>query len=324
MARRKRTIPSQQLPLPLTNFGLRPIHWRPWVADATKFRRGRRSPQEAWDKWPYVEAHPPHTYAGMFFDIDDPDIWDFDVDSPCPNWQVRKNGRRPTYHVAFTLAIPVARHDAAHPAPLAFYRQVHDGLAVKFGADLRYDGIMTKNLLRPPPGCSVQWLRKDPYCLDELREWLPEQLEKPLLSTGIGRNESLFRHCVSLAHQPKWARVIAAEGHAGQWLNHVRQLNLREFPEHPLPDSECRSIAKSCSKYCLRHFSEATFSKIQKHRSTRRWHPGQPSYNYADRAETVGLMVEQGYSQAQIAEKVEVTVRTVKRDLRVYRERIEN
>ena len=247
------------------------------MADTTKFRRGGRPAREAWDKWPYVEAHPPHTYAGLFFDIDHPDKWEFDVEGPCPNWQGRKDGRRPASHVAFTLETPVARHDAARLQPLGFYRRVYDGLAVKFGADLRYDGLMIKNP-RPPPGCSVQWLRKEPYGLDELREWLFERPEKPIISTGVGRNEDMFRYCVS--------------------------------------------IAKSCAKYSLRNFREPTFSQIQSHRSTRRWHPDQPNYDYGDRAETVGLVVEQGYSQSDIAEKFGVSVRTAKRDLRTYRERM--
>ena len=216
MAGRKRTVPPEQLPLPLADYGLRQIHWRPWVADTTKFRRGRRPAREAWDKWPYVEAHPPHTYAGLFFDIDHPDKWEFDVEGPCPNCQVRKDGRRPASHVAFTLETPMARHDAARLQPLGFYRRVYDGLAVMFGADLRYDVVMTKTPLRPPPGCSVQWLRKAPYRLDELRKWLPEQPEKPVQSTSTGRNEDLFRHCVRLAHQPKWARVMADEGYASR------------------------------------------------------------------------------------------------------------
>ena len=56
MASKKRTVPPEQLSLLLADFGLRQIHWRPWVADAGKFRRGRRSAQEAWDKWPYNEV----------------------------------------------------------------------------------------------------------------------------------------------------------------------------------------------------------------------------------------------------------------------------
>ena len=226
MARKKKAAPPGQLPLPLSEFGLQQIHWRPWVADAEKVRRGRRSPQEARYEHVYVEGRPPHTYAAMYFDIDNPDTWDYDVDGPCPNWQVRKDVRLPTYHVAFTLEIPVARHATALWAPLAFYRRVYNGLAVMFGADLLYDGLMIKNPMNPRSGCSVQWIRRDPYTLTELREWLPDKLEKPVLSTGIGRNEDPFRHCVKLAHQPKWARVIAGEGYAGQWLAHVRDLNL--------------------------------------------------------------------------------------------------
>ena len=106
----------------------------------------------------------------------------------------------------------MARHDAALLKPLAYYRIVYEGLAGKFRADPRYDGIMTKNPLQPPPGCSVHWIRRDPYTLGELREWLPAEIPKPVYATGVGRNEDLFRHCVKLAHQPGWAKVIAEEG----------------------------------------------------------------------------------------------------------------
>ena len=184
----------------------------------------------------------------MFFDIDEPDRWEFEVDGPCPNWQIRKDGPRPTYHVAYALEIPVARHDAAQDRIVRYYRDVYDGLSFLFGADPRFDGVMAKNPLHPPSGCAVDWIRREPYSLLELREWLPPVIPKPLRTTGVGRNEDLFRHCVKLAHQPGWARTIAAEGHAGRWLAHVRRINIAEFAEDPLPDSECRSIAKSCAK----------------------------------------------------------------------------
>ena len=73
------------------------------------------------------------------------------------------------------------------------------------GADLRYSGLMTKNPLNPWPNCTAQWFRRAPYTLSELREWLPDEILKPAYTTGVGRNEDLFRHCVKLAHQPKWA-----------------------------------------------------------------------------------------------------------------------
>ena len=94
---------------PLVNHGLQQIHVRPWVGDEEKIRRGRRPAPEAWDNWPYVETHPAHTYAGLFFDIDKPELWEYEVDGPCPNWQIRKDGLQPTYHVAYMSLFRIYR-----------------------------------------------------------------------------------------------------------------------------------------------------------------------------------------------------------------------
>ena len=325
--RRNRTSQSEDLyeqlhlPLfePLVEHGLQQIHVRPWVGDEEKIRRGRRSAPEAWDNWPYVESHPPHVYAGLFFDIDNSLQWEYEVDGPCPNWQIRKDGPIPTYHVAYTLEIPVARHNATNDKIIRFYRDVYDGLSYLFNADPRFDGIMAKNPLQPPSGCTVDWIRHAPYTLVELREWLPAKIPKPILTTGVGRNCDLFDHCVKLAHQPKWANIIAAEGHAGLWLEHVRRLNYSEYLDDPLPDSECKSIAKSSAKYSLRQFSEERFSEIQQWRGRRRaqqrWHPGQEKYSYEERATTAALMVDLGYTKPEVATIFGVTVRTIERDL---------
>ena len=328
-ARRRKNAESdaQQLALPLfeplVDHGLQQIHPRPWVSGEDKYRRGRRPAPEAWDHWPYVETHPPHLYVGLFFDIDEPTRWEFDVDGPTPNWQIRKDGTRPTYHVAYTLEIPVARHDTAQYRIIQYYRDVYDGLSVMFGADPRFDGVMAKNPLHPPSGCTVHWIRREPYSLTELREWLPAKLPKPVRTTGVGRNCDLFSHCVKLAHQPKWAHIIAAEGHAGQWLDHVRRLNFAEYAEDPLPDSECKSIAKSCAKYSLRNYRDEKFSEIQSKRGSRRaqqrWHPSDADYSYQDRTHTIGMMTELGYNQADLAQIFGISERTVRRDLTTSR-----
>ena len=124
---------------------------------------------------------------------------------------------------------------------------------------------------------------------------------------------------MKLAHQPKWAHIIAAEGHAGQWLDHVRRLNFAEYAEDPLPDSECKSIAKSCAKYSLRNYSDEKFSERQTARNTKRWHPGEKDYSYQSRAHTIGMMTQLGYSQADVAEIFGISERTVRRDLTTYR-----
>ena len=317
--RKSAGVPDNQLPLPLFKHGLQAAHQRPLVADQSKKIQGRQSAREAWAKWPYIEGNPPHAYTAMLFDIDNPDRWEFDVDGPTPNWQVRKDSQPTAYHVAFALENPVARHDAARLKPLRYFREVYEGLSVIFSADHRYSGLMTKNPLHPPEGCSTQWFRAEPYTLHELRDWLPRVIPKPVHPTGVGRNEDLFRYCIKLAHRPKWARIIAREGYAGQWLAQVRILNIQQWAENPLPDSECRSIAKSCAKYSLRQFNEGIFSEIQAERGRRRaqqrWHPGQPDYDYSSRAESAALLVTLGHTVPEIAEIFEVSDRTIQRDL---------
>ena len=61
-------------------------------------------------------------------------------------------------------------------------------LAVRIGADLRYSGLMTKNPLNPRPNCTAQWFQRAPYTLSELREWLPDEIPKPILTSGVGRH----------------------------------------------------------------------------------------------------------------------------------------
>ncbi len=316
-ARRRKSarVPDNQLPLPLFEHGLQAAHQYPLVADQSKKIQGRRPAREAWAEWPYIEGNPPHAYTAMIFDIDDPDRWEFEVDGPTPNWQVRKDSQPTTYHVALALEKPVARHDAAYPEPLRFFREVYEGLAVHFGADCRYNGLMTKNPLHPPAGCSTQWFRAAPYPLAELRDWLPRVIPKPVIPTGVGRNQDLFDFCVKLAHQPKWARTILHQGPDGEWLERVRLLNIQQWADNPLPDSECRSIARSCARYSLRQFDEATFSEIQTARNTRRWHPGKPGYDYQGRAETVALMFDLGYSRKWLANHFGVAIITIDRDL---------
>lgn len=304
-----------QLPLLLFEHGLQAAHRFPLVAAADKIIKGRRPASEAWGGWPYIESNPPHAYSALLFDIDDPDRWEYEVRGPVPNWQVRKDCQPVTYHVAFTLETPVARHDAAWLKPLRFYRDVYDGLTVLIGGDYRYSGLMTKNPLRPPPGCSTQWFRAEPYTLAELREWLPAKIPKPLHTTGVGRNVSLFEKCVSIAHKPKWGRMIRDEGFPPLWLAHVRLLNIEFFPENPLPDVECRSIAKSCARYSRLNYSEERYSEIETARITKRWHPGQPDFDYDARAKTADLLVTLGYTVPEIATKLGVTDRTVQRDL---------
>ena len=208
----------------------------------------------------------------------------------------------------------MARHDASRPAPIKLYRHVYDRLAFQFGADRRYNGLLTKNPLNPPPGCTTQFLRSTPFTLAELSEWIQTDIPPNIPTTGIGRNEDLFHECIKLAHQPQWARIIKAEGPENQWLQQVRLLNIGSFAENPLPDSECWSIAKSCAKYSLTQFSEEKFSEIQSARARRKartWNPPRPP-GYFD---AIVEMKNAGYTTQQIADYFGLSRRTINYDL---------
>ena len=91
--------------------------------------------------------------------------------------------------------------------------------------------------------------------------------------TGIGRNCDLFRSMVSEVFRPRWAPVLGAQGWSEAWLDHVRGQNVAMCaPEGLLPDSECRSIAKSSFKYWLLKYDPGRFSELQRARNGLRWH----------------------------------------------------
>ena len=266
----------------------------------------------------------------MLFDIDNTERWEYEIEGPTANWVVRKDGRTPTSHVAYTLAIPVARHKHARFPPIAKFRLLSMELGDHFGADPQYDMVMTKNPLNPPEGCSAHWIRKEPYTLDELAEWVPTNVRPVTTTRGPedersqrGRNCGLFYECVKLAHKRTWAELIALESYASRWIDHVRRLNIANFAEDPLPDSECRSIAKSCAKYSMRNWSEDRLSKIQTNKITKRWH-GEYEYDYLGRAQTVAIMTEARYTQTEIAKMFGVNERTIRRDLAAHRRRVES
>ena len=164
-------------------------------------------------------------------------------------------------------------HDAAHTAPLAFLSHVADKLAAHLGADPGYTGLITRNPINPGPECLVHWSRMFPYTLGELDKLLPKGKPPPRRQTGIGRNCDLFRSMVSEVFQPRWAGILGTQGWSEAGLDHVRGQNVAMFaPEGLLPDSECRSIAKSCFRYWTIQYDPGRFSEIQRARMGQRWH----------------------------------------------------
>ena len=166
------------------------------------------------------------------------------------------------------LEVPIARHDAAHTAPLAYLAHIADRLSFHLGADEGYTGLITRNPLRPGPSCFTHWGRMFPYTLGELDQLLPKGTPPSRRLTGIGRNCDLFRSMVSEVFRPRWAPILSAQRWSEAWLDHVRGQNVAMFaPEGLLPDSECRSIAKSCFRYWLLKYNPGRFSALQRARN---------------------------------------------------------
>ena len=112
-----------------------------------------------------------------------------------------------------------------------------------------------------------------PYTLGELHQLLPKGTPPSRRLTGIGRNCDLFRSMISEVFRPRWAPILGAQGWSETWLDHVRGQNVAIFaPEGLLPDSECRSIAKSCFRYWLLKYDPMRFSALQRARNGLRWH----------------------------------------------------
>ena len=99
--------------------------------------------------------------------------------------------------------------------------------------------------------------------------------------------------------RPRWAGILGAQGWSEAWLDHVRGQNAAMFAPDVLPDSECRSIAKSCYRYWTRHYDPGRFSDLQRSRMGRRWH-NDYGYDFERQAQDVRELKAWGLKQVTI------------------------
>ena len=72
------------------------------------------------------------------------------------------------------------------------------------------------------------------------------------------------------------------------------------FETNVLPDSECRSIAKSCHRYWTMQYSPGRFRDIQTARNGKRWH-GDYAFDFDQQAQDVRELKAWGLKQVTIA-----------------------
>ena len=277
---------NYNIPQELREHGIAAVHPYPSCANEDSIIVGRFDSEYAYANFPKLELQPPHAYAAIILDCDSTKGLD-DAPSkpwwggnpkPTPSWMVinvrpaTPQRRAGGIHAVYALEVPVGRTDAAHTLPLTYLAHVSDRLSAHLGADPGYTGLITRNPINPGPECLTHWGRLFPYTLRELDQALPKGKPPSRRLSTIGRNVDLFRSMVSEVFRPRWAAILSTQGYSEAWLDHVRTQNVATFAPDVLPDSECRSIAKSCFRYWTRQYSQGRFRDLQTMRNGKRWH----------------------------------------------------
>ena len=304
---------TNYIPPEVAGQGLKAVHPYPSCANEDSIIVGRFDSAYAFANFPKLELQPPHVYASIILDCDSLDglddapgkPWWGGNPTPTPSWMVVNTRpgtpeRRPGgIHAVYALEVPVARLSEAHRLPLAYLAHIADRLSHHLGADPGYTGLITRNPINPGPECFTHWGRMFPYTLRELDTALPKGKLPSRRLTGIGRNCDLFRSMVSEVFRPRWAAILGAQGWSEAWLDHVRAQNASMFAPDTLPDSECRSIAKSCFRYWTLNYDPSRFSDIQRARMGSRWH-NDYSYDFDHQAQDVRQLKAWGLKQMTI------------------------
>ena len=302
------------IPPEVAEQGIKAIHPYPFCANEDSHIVGQFDSEYAWQTFAKLELQPPHAYCAIILDCDSTkDLddapgkpWWGGNPTPTPSWMVINTHPRTAtrraggIHCVYALEVPVARHDAAHTAPLSYLAHVADRLAHHLGADPGYTGLITRNPINPGPECYTHWGRMFPYTIGELDKMLPKSKPPSRRQTGIGRNCDLFKSMVSEVFRPRWARILGAQGWSEAWLDHVRAQNVAMFAPEGLPDSECRSITKSCFRYWTIQYDPGRFSDLQRARNGQRWH-GDFNFDFNRQAADVRELKGWGLKQVTIA-----------------------
>ena len=216
----------------------------------------------------YVDPNPAGQVWAMVFDIDRPGAavaWD-DADMPAPNW-VAENPANGHAHLGYILAAPVSRSDASRGKPLRYLARIECAMTNALDADRTYSHRLTKN--PGHPRWRTLWERGAPYELDELRDYLPNNLPLRIPraeAVGEGRNVTLFDGLRYWSYRHRLAFNVYDAWHAA-CRQRARALN--EFFRCPLPDREAMHTAKSVAKWTWVRISAEEFAAIQAARGRR-------------------------------------------------------
>jgi len=270
----------------------------------------------------YIQVNPPWLRAWIVMDVDRPGgalAWD-DADLPLPAWSSMNpiNGHA---HLAWGIEAPVLLGQHDRQKPMRYLAAVESAMTAKLEADPGYSGLITKNPTHShwrtawaPPGAGT-------YDLGYLSEWLDLPKHAPRERperVGVGRNVDAFDYLRHRAYREVrgWKRANGP-GAFIYWQKHLYDLVLDYTGlEHPAPLDfrEAYHIAKSVARWVWNRFdvgaSDARFSALQAHRG--RAGGAKRSAAYEDKRASARLMRASGMSQKDIAQKLDVSDRSVR------------
>lgn len=246
-----------------------PFPSRPLCSDDLSHGLWRAPLNEAL-RQPYIQANPQRRIWALLFDVDRELAalsWE-DAHLPPPTWTAMnpKNGHA---HLAYMLKTPVAKSDAARLKPLRLLARIQHAMTAALDADRGFIGLITKTPTHERWRTAI-W-RPEPYGLDELREWLPDDLQLPKRikkteAMGYGRNVSLFESLRQWAYRNR-RHFQRYDAWLSACLGHAEQINTFNTP---LGFNEIKATAKSVAKWTWQNFdiaaSDARFSALQAHR----------------------------------------------------------
>ena len=272
---RQRWLPIEAAPPKVREHGLRDAHSRPLVSpgkrDGVFGVSFRVAPWAAWH-FPSLELRAENSYPALILDFDGRGSFDRVLEAVrlskvgALNWAV-ENRRTGGVHGVWTLAKPVHRADTALEAPLKLYGRISEYYAALLSADAGYTGVLTHNPMKAaqPAGFETHWLRREPYTLGELAEFIPFRWRRPKPSrTAAGRNCDVFAHCMRWAGSPANLGVPVLD----------EALGVNNGFKFPLGVSEVAGIARSVERYRRKWIAQGRF-----------WGPGNSSYDHSSEAQ---------------------------------------
>ena len=227
-----------------------------------------------------------HKYF-MIFDLDsEMSVLDWsDKGLPAPHLIVRNldNGRS---HMTYILNSSVKSDVNGRLKPIKYCSDVEHGLAVRIGADMNYNGLLTKNPFKSS-AYKVFSYEDKPYDLDYLNEFVDKDLvkkqrdekKKKKIEDGFasGRNCTLFENLRLWAYA-NWHRCHQTELRS----NILDQAMAFNTFECPLGANEIETIVGSVYRFITRNFSIERLNELKSERAKQSRKKSQANLIYVD------------------------------------------